>query len=489
MTSFAPNTRAPGVVQQVLLQKDGGLADVPNRIALVGYRSTAAGDTFDGVPTVIGSRAEGQALYGVGSQLDLMIAAAFRTGDLARQAIPVGGNPEIVAVALAPPDAPLVAATYTLTFAGTATAQGTITVEITDQVFSIATLDGATASEIAALVNGQVAVIESDLPLTSGVAAAVVTLTVRERGTWGNDVYVACDTRNAPGISCAVAAGAAGTGVVDVTAALDALKEQQFIGAYAVGQDDAVTRADVLADVKDAWTFGTDAPRLALFPIVGDASDAETEAAAIDDWRIMVTVGEKFVGTGQPWSDRSSRSMAAVLNAAVASRLFSRSKPNANYNSARIAGSARPFSISRQELDDAINGGVTMLLQGVEGAQIARAVISAVTDQTAGGSGPDKRWQPFEIAKVVQAIWWQTRALLNVFTRQDRTQRTAAEAKSAALGILRAAEREGWITNITNDSAIVTIVTAGATQLIVNYTYDVVTNIDVVAVTHKVRRT
>lgn len=486
--TFAPDTRAPGVVQQVILERDGGLADLPRRVALVGYRSTAAGAALDNMPTVIDSRAQGQSLFGAGSQLDLMIRSAFQTGNLARRAIPAGGNPEIIAVALPPPAG--VQAEYTITYSGAATAQGSITVEVNEQTFSFTVLSTDGVNEVASSTNDGLALLAPELPLTASAALGVVTLVVRENGEYGNDIYLAVDDSGAPGITATIAQSVTGSGVSAVVTALAALQDEQFIGVYVVGQDDTTTRAAVLADVQDSWTFGTDRPRHAIFPIVGDASDAETETALIDDYRIIVSVGEKFLGVGQPYSPASSRSMAANLGAGLGSRLYSRSRPNANYNRARIDGLARDFAVTRQELDDAINGGVTMLVNGENtGAEIVRAVTSAVTDQTPGGSAPDKRWQPFEITRVIQEIWWQTRALLDVFASRDRTDRTRAEAKAAALGLLRSAAREGWISEVTNESAIVTIeVSGGATQLVVDYSYSVITNTDVAAVTHRVRR-
>ena len=311
-----------------------------------------------------------------------------------------------------------------------------------------------------------------------------MTLTVRDIGEWGNDLYLSCDTTEAAGVGCVIAQPTVGTGVVDITAALDALQEEQFIGAYAVGQSDAATRADVLDDVNTAWTFTTDRPRIALFPVVGDVSTGETDAAALDSYRIAVTVAEKFVGVGQPWSVDSARSMAAVLNAAAASRLYSRTRPNANFNNDRIAGVARPGTMTRDDRDDAILGGITVLIDNAQGASILKPTSTAITDQTDGGSGPDNRWGPLEIAKTVQAVWWQVRAILDKFTEADQTQETAAQVKSAALGLLRIFERDGVVGPITDDSAIVKLT---LTQILVTLAYGVRVNKSVVSVTHKVQ--
>lgn len=489
--AFNPATRTPGVVQTASLVKAGGLSDLPTIVALVGYRATAGGSmgaTLDNTPTEITSREQVTEYFGR-SQLDLMVRDAFETGDLARRGDPVGAMPAVFVVPLAPPGA-TTAATYTATFTGPATAAGRITADILDQTVIVLVEDGDTDAEIAAKLDAEILTVENELPLTASSALAVTTLTARELGEWGNDVFFDLDVSEAPGVAVVVAAGAVGAGVVALTTALDNLLDVQFVDSVTIGQSDAASRAALKSHILDGWDFATDRPRVGIFAVPGDSGAAVTEASLLDDWRIMVPNPEKLGSA--PFSTTSGRSMAAVMGASVAVRLSSRpDRPNGNHNQKRIAGYAAEGLPARLVSDNTLDGGVTPLVNGGD-ARILRPISSAINDQTinAGPSPtPDLRWQPIEIAYVVIALWRQVRVILDKYTQEDVTSDIAQRAKLEVLALLRAAAASQWIMPVSDDAVFVKVVDmGGSNQLTAALQYSVLVNIDVVAIEHKVVR-
>lgn len=490
---FDPKTRTPGVAQRATLVNEGGISQLPNRVALLAYRGATGGSkgaTLDNTPTVVTSRAQVTDWFAIGSQADLMTRDAFETGTLARRGTPAGDMPELVIVPLIPPVGTV--ALYTITYTGAATAAGFVLIDVLDQTVRVEVADLATPTDVAAASDTALLTVEPDLPLTASSALGVVTLTTREPGEWGNNVFLQVDVSNAPGIIVAIAGSVPGVGVTVLTTALANLVNEQFIDSVVSNQSDAASRTSLIAHINDGWDFLNDRPRIGIFPSIGDSATAQTDASAIDDWRIAVTNGEQLTGVGQPYTPDSARSMAAFLAASVAIRLSSRpDRPNANNNQKTIAGVAFLGQPARALTDNTLDGGVTPLVGGGT-ARILRPVSSAITDQTANAGptpAPDKRWQPIEIAYVVLNIWRDMRSVLNKYSIEDVTADVAQRAKMDALAKLRAREKDDWIKGITNDSAIVTLSeTGGSNKLKIELTYSVLVNIDVIAVEHKVQR-
>lgn len=82
-----------------------------------------------------------------------------------------------------------VAATKTLTVTGPATAAGTISIYIGEDVVQVGVASGDAQNTIAAAINAAIAA-NGDLSVTSGVATNVVTLTARNKGVAGHDLPV-----------------------------------------------------------------------------------------------------------------------------------------------------------------------------------------------------------------------------------------------------------------------------------------------------------
>lgn len=192
------------------------------RILVWGHK-LAAGSAADDTAVQVGSADSARALVGRGSMLDRMMVAlrannAFDDVWLLPVAEPAAG----------------VKAAYTITVSGPATGSGTLFLYVAGQRLQIAVTADDAAADIAAAINAAINA-ATDLPVTSTVAAAVVTATCRWKGETGNDIDIRANYRGRlgseaypAGVAVAVAQSVVGTGVPVLTTALANLGDQEF---------------------------------------------------------------------------------------------------------------------------------------------------------------------------------------------------------------------------------------------------------------------
>jgi phage tail sheath gpL-like len=156
------------------------------RTLLIGQK-LSTGSAAANTPILVGSVDNAIALFGKGS----MLARMHR---FHRKQDPIG---EVWAIAVA--DAAAGAqATGTITVTGTATAAGTIPLYIAGQNVPVGVSAADTATVIAAAINTAINA-ATDLPVTSSVAAGIVTLTAKWKGLTGNDISVLDSFRGSAG--------------------------------------------------------------------------------------------------------------------------------------------------------------------------------------------------------------------------------------------------------------------------------------------------
>lgn len=210
----------------------GGQFENQARLLLVGFKNTGAA-LVDNTPTPCPSTIEARALAGAGSMLDDMHRIARANHPAA----------EIWIVSPAPVGT---ADVRTLTISAPAAAGGSGTIYINGEPITVTIPAGATASDVAAAVNTAInayynPLTETSLPVTSTVAAAVVTITNRHLGVHGAeiDVYVpAMGGANALYGKVAVATTAAGAGSPDLSSSLAALGDDPFDWIVSAFSDD-----------------------------------------------------------------------------------------------------------------------------------------------------------------------------------------------------------------------------------------------------------
>jgi phage tail sheath gpL-like len=151
---------------------------VQNKRALLIGQKLAAGTLAVNTPTLVSTTDQAKTLFGQGSMLARM-HAAYRAQD---------AFGEVWCIAVADAGAG-VAATGTITVTGPASAAGVINLYIAGQKVPVVVGPTDAATVIAASINAAINA-ATDLPVTSSVAAAVVTLTCRWKGPTGNDITV-----------------------------------------------------------------------------------------------------------------------------------------------------------------------------------------------------------------------------------------------------------------------------------------------------------
>lgn len=196
-----------------------GLPVMPHKILVLGQR-LAAGQVAAGVPIRITSADAAEAAFGRGSQ----IAHMFKAAKLA--------NPYTESWACASDDNGAgVAATGTILVGAAPTESGTLNLYIGGRQVQVAVTAGQTTAQVAAAINAAVNA-NTDLDVTSGVAASTVTLTARHKGENGNDIDIRANyyfgERLPKGVTLTITAMNGGTANPDIAGAIAAIGAEQY---------------------------------------------------------------------------------------------------------------------------------------------------------------------------------------------------------------------------------------------------------------------
>ena len=172
--NIAANWRVPLFWAEVDSSRAGNPV-LDQRAILLGQK-LAAGSAAADVPVPVSSLTQAKALFGTGSMLARMVEK-FLAGNTAS---------ELWAVPLAEPGAG-VAATGSILVTGPATAAGTISLYVAGQIIAIPVASADSANTIAAAINSAINA-AADLPVTSTVSTATVTVLSKWKGATGNDI-------------------------------------------------------------------------------------------------------------------------------------------------------------------------------------------------------------------------------------------------------------------------------------------------------------
>lgn len=136
-----------------------------------------------------------------------------------------------------------VAATLDITFAGTVTIAYTLNMFIAGRLVQASWNPGVLASAFATAVRDAINLLTNDLPITASAVGAVLTLTAKSGGTWGNDIVVYATLSGGAGgtinggasINTKVGTTIAGTTTADVATCLAAVSTREY--AYILACD------------------------------------------------------------------------------------------------------------------------------------------------------------------------------------------------------------------------------------------------------------
>jgi phage tail sheath gpL-like len=425
-----------------------GLIPAERSVVLIGMKSSA-GLAPVSVPLQVRSEADGDLQAGTGSELALMVRMVFKTFRKLGVA-PWNGSPAevwIVPVA-APVGGGAVAATYTLTAAGTATAAGTIIVRIAGREIHVPIASGTTAANIAAAIEAAIDLKASDLPVTAGVAGAVVTLTYVTFGVNGNGLDVTV-VQDVPGDAVTAAVGVTGVGAADVQAALDSLMAGDY-KAIALGNHAAQDLVDLGEHMDEMWGPSTKRYRFGFVAETGTLGTATTLSATPNRKELLVVSFEGGYNT------------EAEIAAAVAAATQTREGPLLNLNDLELplSGTAEASNYLDSELETAIEGGVTALkMTTTGGVKIVRLVT---TKQTQGGLDFENL-RDFSVPNTMAYTAIQIDATVRRELQAAQFEQRGVDAelirdvKSACYNTLKDIERLGAIHNIDAHAAEITV--------------------------------
>ncbi len=438
-TSVPSNLLTPQAFHEfVHVKAGGGLAPLPLRVLLVGTKATAGTATVE-TPVQAFDLADAITKAGQGSELALMAAKAIEQG-LLNSSSGRGGMPEIWLCPIAPPAG--VAAAQTLTVTVTTALAGTLVVRIAGRTINVGVSAGDAQNTIATALKNAITAAIRDLPVTAGVATNVVTCTAAHIGTNGNDIVY--EVVSAPsGVSVASAQSVAGTGTIDVTAALDAAVDKNY-DAVALSIHSATAISDSATHLAAMWGY---AQKFWRWVFIGDKASLATAqgfATSADSERIIVVSCEQ------------SPSLPSEIAAAAAVAAFGVERPNANYDGVELALYPPPasFAYTGTEVESSLAGGVTPLKPTSSGARLE--IVRLITTKMNDGGAPFAALQDLAFSRTLAYratqvdIAYRTRFRQEVIdgalTNPDAT--LLARVRDMVIGIDREFGRLGYLRDV-----------------------------------------
>ncbi|HHA19882.1 MAG TPA: phage tail protein [Methylophaga sp.] len=339
-------------------------------MAIIGQK-LAAGTATAEIPLKIFSEDDAIDACGTGSIVHLAVRAALKAFK----------NIELFIVPL--DDAVGVQAEGTITIATDATSSGNLKVWIGNEIVQIAIAEDDTPTIIALALNTAIAAKENLMPVTTGVAAGVVTLTARNDGTLGNNIAVSYKMTNVTGTTVVVVQPTGGSVDPDITNALTAMYPSWFQKIFCT-LNDATNLGLLKTHLSD--TNGVSSPTekrrgMGIFGYNGDQTTLETLAGTtINDGRMSVGY-HPYTKTTENGHSLDYEIGAAYCAALTAER--DPAKPMSEVVLTGIAAAALEDRLSFTQKESLFNNGVTPLVVGSgETVFIARAITTYTTNLT-----------------------------------------------------------------------------------------------------------
>ncbi|RSU46343.1 phage tail sheath subtilisin-like domain-containing protein [Sphingomonas sp. S-NIH.Pt15_0812] len=341
------------------------------RALLIGQK-TNAGTLAPNVPVVLQSESDAVAAGGAGSVLAGMVRA-YRQNDAAG---------EVWALPLAD-DAAAVAATGSLTFTGPTSGAGVLALYVAGHLLQIPLAAATTAAQVATIVaaaiNGA-----TTLPVTATAAAAVVTLTARNRGLLGNDVDLRINHAGPPageytppGLGVVIAAMTGGATNPSLVTALANLQDTafDFIVCSLTDATSMAAIAALLSDTTGRWAWSTQVYGHCFIAARGTAGTLAAYASALNNQHICCIGFNDSPSPSWKWA-------AAFAGAAAVSL---RADPGLPLQTLTVAGILAPPLASRFPLTTRnatlLYGGVSTFTVDTAGAiAIENLVTTYVTN-------------------------------------------------------------------------------------------------------------
>jgi phage tail sheath gpL-like len=395
---------------------------------IVGQR-LVAGTVLANTLVDVFSDADAANYFGRGSIAHLMVRAALQA------------NPYLSLQVLAMDDAGAgVFATSTVTLAGTASASGVLTVAVGDQSVLIAVTAADTASVIAAALKAQFDK-QPDLPVLASVAAGVVTLTAKHKGTLGNTLKIS---------STVTASGVTSVATVPSGGATDPTLATALAVVFASGHHIVVVPWNDTANLTALRTHldNVSGPleqrgAIGVYGYVGTLASATTLAATVNSGRVTCGL--------VPGAYEAVYEVAAAYAATIASE-EDPARPLNNLSLTGIVANPLANRLSRTEQENALYNGVTPTEVGPgDKVQIVRAVTTYTLDPQ---GVPDISLLDLTTIRTLDYVRKAIRERISLrFPREKLSERTAAKVRSEILDVLYKLEELEIVEMVASNAA------------------------------------
>lgn len=445
-TGVSAQLRRPQTFHQFTYQyATRSLVPLPLRMALIGAMR-ATGTAVAATVYEISDVGQSDGLFGEASELALMVRKALETGSRLQQ------GPRVYAVPIAEPGGGT-ANVKTLTVGGTATADGNSVVVIAGRRIPVGIRTGDLAATVATAISNALKTRQAELPVLVSVAGAVVTLTHPTKGVNGGDVAVSIEQQTA-GAGITVANTAVGAGVTDHQAALDALAPLPF-DAIVFANHAAADITEINTDIASRWGYAEKRWRYYFIGEPGSIGTATALATAANHQAVVIASMEGCLST------------AGEMAAAVAFGVFSRERPNANYDGLELPlyPPAAATVYTPTEVETAIAAGLTPLTAKVDAftrnvTEGVAKVERVVTTKTTQGAVPFEVLRDIAVSRTGVYLALQLDAAyvarFGALANPEGTlltDDTIDQIRDMVEGIMRAAERSSILRNVDADLA------------------------------------
>lgn len=457
---FVDSDKVPGAVLETVYGRGKqSIGSAPVLLIVTGNKLSTGTATADQDINQIFSEADADNYYGAGSEIAMQCYAALQF-----PGVTLFGAPVAEATASA------AAATLTVTIAGTWTASGTIILRLAGRSIAVAVGSSDTATTVAtnlvSAINGK-----ARLPMSSANVAGVVTVTVLNKGTRGNDYVGAVDLSAAPaGITVTLTGGTAltggvtpftgGAGADSVTNVLALLTTQTW-DFQAWAQNDATNVALIKTQLESQAGPLLQHPGFAVF--------AKTRAVSTSTSFASTTLNEQLACLAHHTNSETAPSyIAAQLAAAFAVSVGA--NPNTRFVDVvlpTVAPQSQRADIpGRSTLNALLNSGVTPLTTTPDGRV---KVVDAIVTHCLNGSAPDYRtyhcgdvFVPIRVSKELGAQWAIFSAS-NPYAgpdpsdgQQPATEGTATPSMwiAEATALLKTFEAQNWLQDVDQNPVI-----------------------------------
>ena len=415
--------------------------------SLVVGQMLSIGSATAGTPVLVSTLAAARGLFGAGSMAARMVER-YLAND---------GFPELWVLPLDDAGG-ATDATGTVTITGTATANGTISLYVGGRRVQAGIASGddptAAATALTAAVNAA-----TDLAVTAGAAAGVVTLTAKNGGTVGNGTTLQVNYRGAlgneatpAGLSVSIAGMAGGATDPDVAAALAVLGDEEY--DYIANPYTDTAALDAFQTLMDHAT-GRWSPDRLIFGHVfaarsGTLSALSTFGNARNDPHVSVA---GINGSPTPVEEIA----AAIAGQAAGSLKVAPARPLQTLVLSGVLAPAQADRFTRDEREVLLFDGVATLTVGPGGAVQLERMIT--TYQKNAFDDPDAAWLDVQTAILNTKIVRRLRSLVTTtFGRcalaNDGTALpegagmcTPSQIKAAMIAEYGVMERQGWVEN------------------------------------------